>query len=113
MPIYTYRCKSCNEEQTHIHKMGGSAPLCSVCNEDALVKTVASTTTKINTTLESQKRLLKEQHQKDYDRFMKDDNFAANITGYDDKGSEERKRKLREAEHKKNEAARKKIKRSK
>jgi hypothetical protein len=66
---------------------------------------------KTENTIEHKLRQMEEQAFKDTVRYIKDDNFAANISGADDLGHEERLQKVLNEQKEKNDRSRENIKR--
>jgi putative FmdB family regulatory protein len=112
MPTYDYRCESCKENFIAIHGMKEKALGCPLCSSIEVKKTISLFAAKTENTLEHQMRHLEQQAFKDTVRLIKDDSFAANLSGADDTNHEAKKQKAMQEMHEKNERARQAIKRA-
>jgi len=110
MPTYDYRCKDCGELTIVVHGLKEKLENCFYCSSTNVFKTIAPFSAKTENTQEHRFRIYQEQGLKDLERFHKDDNFAANITGYGDEGSAERMRKHLKEMQDRNEKSRKSLK---
>lgn len=94
MPTYDYKCENCNKLFTAIHSIKEKCNVCNYCNSSNVHKTISLFAAKTENSLEHSFRKHQDQFKKDMERFQKDDNFAANITGYDDPNSAARMEKI-------------------
>lgn len=94
MPTYNYKCNSCEKAFQAVHSIKTLWTTCPYCEKENIEKTVVAFAASVDTSLESQMRHYDHQSHKDLERFSKDDNFAANVTGQSDLKSEERKQKV-------------------
>ena len=105
MPTYNYKCEDCKQAYCVIHSINDKHSKCNHCDSSNIHKTISLFAAKTESGLDSSFRNYQEQFSKDMERFQKDDNFAANITGYDDPGSVERTKKVMEEQKKKQQEA--------
>ena len=113
MPTYDYKCQSCKQVTTTIHGLKEKLEACPSCFSKDVFKTIAPFAAKTENTAEHRLRMYQEQGTKDLVKFHKDDNFAANITGFDDEGSAARRAKIIKETKEKNEKARETLKKEK
>jgi putative FmdB family regulatory protein len=111
VPTYDYKCRSCKEAFLAIHSIKDKAKDCPTCGSVEIEKTISLFAAKTEVSLENMNRKFKEQAVKDIKRFNTDDKFAANLTGADDVNHQAKLNKVLEQQRKKNDEARKKIKR--
>lgn len=111
MPTYDYKCNSCSSPFVAIHSIKDKAKGCPLCCSEQVVKTVSPFAAKTETRVEHRLREHQQQGVKGVKRFHKDDKFAANITGADDPNHQTKLSKVIDETRKKNEIARKKLKR--
>lgn len=111
MPTYDYKCNDCKEQFVAIHSIKVKSADCSFCSSSNTQKTISSFMAKTENTIEHKLRQMEEQAFKDTVRYIKDDNFAANISGADDLGHEERLQKVLKEQKEKNDRSRENIKR--
>lgn len=94
MPTYLYECKDCNESFSAIHSIKVRQGSCSLCSSNNIERLISPFAAKTETSQEAQMRRVQDQCIQDRERFLKDDKFAANITGADDSKSDARKLKV-------------------
>ena len=111
MPTYDYKCNVCKEPFFAIHSIKDRAKDCPSCGSIEIEKTISLFAAKTEVSLENLSRKFKDQAVKDIKRFNTDDKFAANLTGADDSNHQAKLNKVLNEQKKKNNEARKKIKR--
>lgn len=111
MPIYYYKCNKCNTkfENTQVLSSGQEVE-CPSCRELDTFRIPTSIRANTDTGEEARVRHTLELMEKDLERFQKDDNFAANVTGQSDSKSTDRHNELVMKEVAKQNKAREKIK---
>lgn len=112
MPTYDYKCESCKGSFTTVHGIKEKASSCLLCSSSEVKKTISPFAAKTENTLEHKMRHLQDQAYKDTVRVLKDDSFAANLSGADDIDHAAKRYKAEQDMHEKNERARQAIKRA-
>lgn len=110
MPTYSYKCKNCDYSFEQIHGIQDKVFCCPKCQDEKVVRVPTQIRANTDISEESRMRHAEAQMMKDLEKYQKDDNFAANITGQSDSKSEERKRGHLEGELRKQTSKREKIK---
>lgn len=111
MPTYDYKCQECNTKYAEIHSINDGSQGCPECGSDQVEKMVSLFASKTEQSFDKALELYEQQGKKDLDRFNKDDKFAANVTGASDPNHHKKLQKVINDQVKKNNEARKKIKR--
>lgn len=111
MPTYDYKCRTCKKGFVVVHSIKDKVKECSLCGSEQVEKTISLFAAKTEVGIEHLDRKMKEQAVKDIKRFNTDDKYAANITGADDPEHQAKLAKVMKEQHKKNEEARKNLKR--
>lgn len=111
MPTYDYKCKSCGESYVEVHSISGSSKGCPYCNSEEIELQISLFAAKTENSFDKALTIYEKQGRKDLERFATDDTFAANVTGADDPNHHKKLQKVLRDQAKKNDEARKKIKR--
>ena len=112
MPTYNYKCLDCNQKYDEIHSMKSSSIGCPFCNSKNINLVPTGFAAKVDQTLEKTLINYEKQAVKDRERFLKDDKFAANLTGGDDPEHAKKLDKVLQDQHKKNQESLKKMEKS-
>jgi putative FmdB family regulatory protein len=103
MPTYNYKCNNCGNYYEEIHSIKVVTKGCPHCSSTEVEKTVARVSTRVDRRVENALDMYEKQAVKDQQRFLKDDNFAANITGADDPNHQSKLKKAMQEAYEKNE----------
>ena len=112
MPIYDYKCNSCEETFTETHSINDKIDSCRFCDSDDIKLMIMPFAARTENNLEHDLRKAEERAKTDRKKFQEDDKFAANITGDDDPNHQKKLNKVLREHQKRNEEARKRIKRA-